>query len=529
MTNRREEITSSDKKKPTYPESSDKQQAFDNYPAFYQEDNRRHRGFNPTSKAFIEAKYATLLPKKLIKDKTILDLGSCNGSAGQWALFHGAKHYTGVEIQENYVEQSRQLLAHWQDRVDIIQQDVSSFLHQSVDDTFDIILLAGMLYHFVDTKQVIDQVCRISKQQVVVETNYPPGMRSGKLPTDIAVTEYVMDQEVNLDHGNQSMLGISATTSLSALDLLFRLNGFAKQENKLSFPLKPETAIYDESALGISELQIRFAVRYYQNPQQTLHSLENNLSTGLGQKRSWENDPVAIARTKQYQQRADTLSSQAAPGEWKFDAQVAEVFDGIARREIPDYLRVIDLCVRLIAKDKHTQPKIIDVGSATGETLRQLHQAGYRNLYGVEASADMIARSFNQATLIHSGQFPESHGPFDYVLNNWTLHFIRDPLTYLKAIWRSMTPGGTLILSDKVASSARVHDLYHDYKRNHGVTDEEIEKKRRQIEGVLITYPLSWYLNALNNTGFEQIEIINANTAFVTFMAIKPEDTQEIT
>ncbi|MGB1012174.1 MAG: hypothetical protein ACPGVP_20840, partial [Thiolinea sp.] len=98
MTNRREEITSSDKKKPTYPESSDKQQAFDNYPAFYQEDNRRHRGFNPTSKAFIEAKYATLLPEKLIKDKTILDLGSCNGSAGQWTLFHGAKHYTGVEI-----------------------------------------------------------------------------------------------------------------------------------------------------------------------------------------------------------------------------------------------------------------------------------------------------------------------------------------------------------------------------------------------------------------------------------------------
>lgn len=499
-----------------------KNQAFDDYPAFYEDDNRRKRGFNPTSKTFMETKFGVLLPEHQVKGRTILDLGSCNGSAGQWALFNGAQSYTGVEVQQNYVAQSRRLLAHWQDRVEIIQQDVSSYLLETADDAFDLVLLAGMLYHFVDTKKIIDQVCRIAKEQVVIETNYPPGMRSGKLPLNIAVTEYVTDQEVNLDHGDQSMLGISATTSLSALDILFRLNGFAKQEEKLTFPLGPDTAIYDETALGNSDLQIRFAVRYFENQQQRLQTLENNLPTQAGRKRSWENDPVAKARTEQYQKQASALSSQALPGQWKFDAQVAEVFDGIARREIPDYLRVIDLCVRVIAKGGQPQPRIIDVGSATGETLRQLHQAGYRDIYGVEASIDMINRSFDQATLIHSDDFPEAQGPFDYVLNNWTLHFIRNPLAYLEAIKRSMTPGGTLILSDKVTSSPLTHDLYYDYKRSHGVTEEEIEKKRKQIEGVLVTYPFTWYLNALNNLGFEQIEIINANTAFVTFMAVKP-------
>ncbi|WP_211665260.1 class I SAM-dependent methyltransferase [Leucothrix arctica] len=496
---------------------------FDKYPAFYEEDNRRNRGFNPTSKDFLEVKFKVLLPEQLVKDKRILDLGSCYGAAGQWALFYGAASYTGVEVQETYVEQSRSLLAHWGDKVNIVHQDVTSFLLDTPDDTYDLVLLAGMLYHFVDTKKIIDQSCRVSTDQVVIETNYPPGMRSGKLPLDVAVTEYVTDQEVNLDKGNQSMLGISATTSMPALDILFRLNGFAKKENKLSFPLGKNTVIYDESALGQSDLQIRFAVRYLRDTsQKPLTTLESNLPTQSGQKRSWVDDPVALARTEQYQQQSKELSSEAPAGEWKFDAQVAEVFDGIARREIPDYLRVIDLCVNIIAKGGQAQPKVIDVGSATGETLRQLHQAGYRDLYGVEASQDMIAKSFDQATLIHSEHFPESEGPFDYVLNNWTLHFIKDPLSYLSATMRAMAPGATLVLTDKVSSSDDIHELYYDYKRTNGVTEEEIQKKRAQIAGVLVTYPFTWYLNALSSVGFEDIEIINANTSFVSFLAKKP-------
>jgi SAM-dependent methyltransferase len=504
--------------------NSNKKQPFDNYPAFYEDDNRRNRGFNPTSKAFLEAKFGVLLPETLVSDRHVLDLGSGNGAAGQWVLANGAKSYTGVEVQKNYATQSKQLLVHWQDKALIIHSDVRSYLQNAGSDSFDLVLLAGVLYHFVDTQYIIDQACRVAKEQVVVETSYPRGMRSGKLPLDVAITEYVTDQEVNLDTGDQSMLGISAATSLSALDILFRLNGFSKQEVKLSFPLKPETAIYDETALGNNDLPTRFAVRYFLNKtKQPLTTLESNLPTQSGQKLSWENDPVAKAKTDQYQKQAASLSSNAEAGQWKFDAQVAEVFDGIARREIPDYLRVIDLCVRVINKSEKQQPKIIDVGSATGETLKQLHEAGYKNIYGVESSKDMIDRSFDQATLIHSEDFPTEHGPFDYVLNNWTLHFIRNPLEYLKCIKENMSAGGVLILSDKVSSSELTHNLYYDYKRENGVTEEEIEKKRKQIEGILVTYPSSWYLNALSNLGFQQIEIVNANTAFVTFMAINPD------
>lgn len=209
-------------------------------------------------------------------------------------------------------------------------------------------------------------------------------------------------------------------------------------------------------------------------------------------------------------------------GEWKFDAQVAEAFDAIAQREIPDYLRVIELCIRIIRQDPRAQPKIIDVGSATGETLRQLHQAGYRQLFGVDASADMLARSFSEATLIHSESFPETYGPFDYVLNNWTLHFIREPEAYLAAIKRSLAPGGTLVLTNKVSCSERTHALYHNYKRSHGVNEQAIAKKQAQLQGVLVTQPLEWHLQLLHQLGFAQVEVVNAHTAFVTLSATNP-------
>ncbi len=216
------------------------------------------------------------------------------------------------------------------------------------------------------------------------------------------------------------------------------------------------------------------------------------------------------------------FDGDADVGQWKFDATIAAAFDHIAQREIPDYLRVIDLCLRVIAKSQYKQPKIIDVGSATGETLRQLYQAGYTNIYGVESSADMLSKSFNQATLIHSDQFPEAAAPFDYVINNWTLHFIQEREAYLAAIKRSLVSGGTLILTEKVSTSQCCQDLYYDMKRANGISEVEIARKRSQIEGVLTTYPFMWYMDTLNRLGFEQIEIINANTTFITFMAINP-------
>lgn len=139
----------------------------------------------------------------------------------------------------------------------------------------------------------------------------------------------------------------------------------------------------------------------------------------------------------------------------------------------------------------------------------------------------MLSRSFDKATLIESNQFPVEHGPFDVVIANWVLHFIKDRVNYLHDIKRSLSPGGMLILTEKIAGSLLANELYHDFKRRNGMTEEQIEEKKQRLEGVLIAYPLEWYFEELRKAGFDKIEIINVNTVFFTFMATLSENEQD--
>ncbi|MFZ3232523.1 MAG: hypothetical protein WA194_03195 [Patescibacteria group bacterium] len=53
------------------------------------------------------------------------------------------------------------------------------------------------------------------------------------------------------------------------------------------------------------------------------------------------------------------------------------------------------------------------------------------------------------------------------------------------------------------------------------MSEEEIEWKRKSVNGVLVPYPVEWYLETLKSAGFSSVEIVNAAPSFVTFLAIK--------
>ncbi len=489
---------------------------FDGCPEFYLNDNRKNRHFNPVTKEMLEEKLTVLLPPEFIKGKSILDLGSCLGAAGQWALFHGASSYTGVELQQSYAAQSEKLLTPWSDRARIYQQDISSFLGDEKGDSFDVILMAGVIYLFVDNKAIIDHMCRVAKEAVVIETNYPPCIRRGKLPPHAAITEYIYNQEVNLADENESLLGISATSSLQALDLMFGLNGFGKNEPKLNFPKTKSMLNYSNEGIYEKDIPLRLAVCYMKNESIIMKTLADNLPHRKGFRRSWQHDPASKKRTRARKEIAQQLMIDINP--WKFDENVASQFLEIAEREIPDYQRVIDKTVQTINKCDFTDPKIIDIGSAIGETLERLHEEGYGNLYGVDNSRAMLNRSFNKATLIHSDTFPIDHSPFDVVIANWVLHFIDQREAYLQAIKSALSHHGIFILTEKLMSSSLAHSLYDQFKHDNGMTTDEINKKRKQLKGILTPYSLAWYLKTLEEAGFDSIDIINANSVFVTFL-----------
>lgn len=492
---------------------------FQDFPQFYQQDNRRLRGFNPVSKAFLDARYAVLLPPTALAGKRVLDLGSGLGAAGQWALFHGADYYCGVEYQTDYVVLSRHLLTHWGPQAEVVQRDLRSYLRQHQQANFDIILLAGVLYDFVDPQEIIQLVCAMQPTSIVVESAYPPGIREARMPLNAAITEYITEQSVNLADQPASLYGVSATPSFEALKTLFALHNYQTDDEPMAFPQTPELVLYDQQLLGDSHLELRFAARFERaTNSQSLRSLEQNLLRGEGDKKSWQDDPIAKARTKEFQARARALGVDIAEGSWVFDDTVAARFDEIARKEIPDYLRVIDKCVEVVKRSQSADARILDIGSATGHTLQVFYEVGYRNLVGVDSSAAMLAQSFDQAELIHSTAFPAEAGPYDVILANWVLHFIPEREAYLAAMASSLADHGVMVITEKVTSSQLAHDLYHDFKRSSGLSEAAIAEKQKKIAGVLTPRSSQWYIAQFEKLGFSQVDIINANHVFVTFL-----------
>ena len=79
---------------------------FQKYIEFVDADNRSLRPHTPVTVETLTYKHEAMAPAYIIKDKTILDLGSCLGATGHWCLSNGAASYTGIEFQKLYVEKS---------------------------------------------------------------------------------------------------------------------------------------------------------------------------------------------------------------------------------------------------------------------------------------------------------------------------------------------------------------------------------------------------------------------------------------
>jgi ubiquinone/menaquinone biosynthesis C-methylase UbiE len=207
------------------------------------------------------------------------------------------------------------------------------------------------------------------------------------------------------------------------------------------------------------------------------------------------------------------------PKVWRFDHEVAKEFDSHAYQHIPHYQSVIeksvDLCRHLLQPDS----VIIDVGCATGQTLKYLSAAGFSNLVGVDSSQPMLDQCKVEAKLICSDQFPA--GSFDAVLCNWTLHFIDNKKEYLSNIYNQLNNNGLLIISDKTSEDPLPTKFYHDFKRHAGVSDQMILEKAQSLQDVMHINDPEWYLRTLKNQGFKSVYIADADWCFTTFVCIK--------
>ena len=205
--------------------------------------------------------------------------------------------------------------------------------------------------------------------------------------------------------------------------------------------------------------------------------------------------------------------------DWRFDENIAPVFVEHARQHIPNYEAVTDKCARYCTLNLGKDAKIIDVGCATGHTLKKLHQQGFTNLHGVDNSEHMIEYAPKEiATYVLSNNFPKDQ--YEMILCNWTLHFIENKENYLQSMSDSLTDGGTMILSDKTSKDTEMIKMYHDNKLKLGVTKEVIEEKQKQLENVMFINSAEWYHKKLSELGFT-VTVMDADWCFTTFLCKK--------
>lgn len=152
------------------------QNVFIEQPEFVTQDPRANRpatvGYN-TNANFMRVRHQLLLPPKLIENKRILDLGSCNAASGAWCLSNGATYYKGVEFQESFVRSSSEALGKYYpvEKWAITQSSIEDYL-SSDTEIYDVVLASGVLYSFSDVIGILNSMAKVAKA-LVIESMHP--------------------------------------------------------------------------------------------------------------------------------------------------------------------------------------------------------------------------------------------------------------------------------------------------------------------------------------------------------------------
>lgn len=237
----------------------------------------------------------------------------------------------------------------------------------------------------------------------------------------------------------------------------------------------------------------------------------------------------------------DNLFQQGGvEADFQFTEQVAEVFDDMLARSVPNYGQVIEMTSQLLARSLAPGDRVYDLGCSTGNTLLQLaRRLDHLDLHflGIDSSPAMVHKATIKAEMYRKKErlaFQVSDittialAPAGAILCNYTLQFIR-PLQrqeFLARVAGFLRPGGVLILSEKIISHDPVLnrayiDFYLDFKRAQGYSEIEIAAKREALENVLIPFSIEENRKLLADAGFSSVETFFQWFNFVSFVAIK--------
>lgn len=226
-------------------------------------------------------------------------------------------------------------------------------------------------------------------------------------------------------------------------------------------------------------------------------------------------------------------------GKWSFDSNVTQCFSDMLARSIPDYGTMRKLVFDLGSWFVQDRTDIIDLGCSRGDGLAPFIDrfgagASYVALDESESMIDACRERF--AGWIKNGLLDvRLHDLRDglppripsLILSVLTLQFT--PLECRQRIvadaFRMLRPGGAMIVVEKIlgpdASADRVLvDAYYAMKRANGYSVDEIEAKRKSLQGVLVPLTAEGNEQMLRAEGFRVQQFWQALN-FAGWLAIK--------
>jgi len=226
-------------------------------------------------------------------------------------------------------------------------------------------------------------------------------------------------------------------------------------------------------------------------------------------------------------------------GKWAFDESVADVFDDMIARSIPQYDVMRGLVFDIGREFVQPQSDIIDLGCSRGEALEPFMTTfGAHNRYiGIEVSDPMIAAANERFSpwpsniiQIRKLDLRTDYPAADASLTLCVLTLMFTPINYRRRIVQNIAshtrPGGAVILVEKVIgendqTDQIMVDRYHRMKAEHGYTREEIDRKALALEGVQVPVSASWNEDLLTDAGFGRLECFWRWMNFAGWVGIK--------
>jgi len=212
---------------------------------------------------------------------------------------------------------------------------------------------------------------------------------------------------------------------------------------------------------------------------------------------------------------------------WVFDESVAEVFEDMLSRSIPQYEVMRRAVTALSLAYMQPNTRILDLGCSEGASIAPLVASSRPeqaiDFIGYETSPAMLKRvrerfvGFDEVEIIDADLRSGISDPVVWegdkdcsvILSILTLQFI--PIEYRAMIidqcYRLLHKGGALIVVEKVLGPSSELDYafqrqYKQMKLDNGYSMPEIERKKKALEGVLVPLLADWNVEMMERAGF---------------------------